>query len=159
MNLLLVVLGSGERRFEQLFDYLRQRFPGQVAVALKFDNVLAHKIEAGADIFLMPSRYEPCGLNQMYSLKYGTVPIVRATGGLDDTVQEWDLNTQTGNGFKFYNYSPEDLLDAVARARNAFENRDEWRKIQFDGMSGDYSWKNAALQYADLYQKALQLKS
>jgi starch synthase len=159
MNLLLLVLGSGERRFEKLFDYLHQRFPQQVAVALKFDNVLAHKIEAGADMFLMPSRYEPCGLNQMYSLRYGTVPIVRATGGLDDTVQEWDLNSQTGNGFKFYNYSPEDLLEAVGRARNAFENRKEWEKIQINGMSGDYSWKNAERQYVDLYQKALELKS
>lgn len=159
MNLLLVILGSGEHRFEQFFEYLRQRFPSQVALALKFDNVLAHKIEAGADMFLMPSRYEPCGLNQMYSLKYGTVPIVRATGGLDDTVHEWDWNTETGNGFKFFNYSPEDLLDAVGRARAAFENKEVWKKIMTNGMAGDYSWKNAARQYIELYEKAVELKT
>jgi starch synthase len=159
MNLFLVVLGSGESRYEKFFESLRQRYPDRVALALKFDDVLAHKIEAGADMFLMPSRYEPCGLNQMYSLKYGTVPIVRATGGLDDTVHEWDWNSETGNGFKFYPYSPEALLESAGRARNLYENKSAWLKIMQNGMSGDYSWKNAARQYVELYEKAVQLKS
>ncbi len=130
-----------------------------MAIAIKFDNALAHKIEAGSDMFLMPSHYEPCGLNQMYSLKYGTVPIVRATGGLDDTVLEWSGNQQTGNGFKFYDYHPDALVDAVARARNAYENKEAWIKIMHNGMRTNFSWKSSALQYLSLYEQAIQLKS
>jgi len=158
MGTKLVVLGSGEYRYEQYFNNLRARRPHQVAVAMKFDNVLAHKIEAGADMFLMPSHYEPCGLNQMYSLRYGTIPVVRATGGLEDTVQEWDWNAWSGNGFKFYDYHAEALLGAVARARNAFENKDAWRKLQENGMRGNYSWRSSALQYMGLYDQAVHLK-
>jgi starch synthase len=159
LNLRLVVLGTGERRFEQFFERLRDIRPQQVAVAFRFDNVLAHKIEAGADMFLMPSRYEPCGLNQMYSLRYGTVPIVRATGGLDDTVQQWNSETRQGNGFKFHEYSADALLASVVNARNAFDSKDAWTQLMFNGMKGVYSWKNSAKQYLELYQKAIQLKS
>jgi starch synthase len=159
MGMRMMVLGSGERRYEQFFDQLRLRHPKQMAIAIKFDNVLAHKIEAGADMFLMPSRYEPCGLNQMYSLRYGTVPIVRATGGLDDTVHEWNWHDRTGNGFKFYDYSADSLVDAVVRARNALEHKEAWQKLQVNGMKGDYSWKRSALQYLTLYEEAVRLKS
>ncbi|PWT88033.1 MAG: glycogen synthase GlgA [Acidobacteria bacterium] len=159
MDTMLLILGSGERRYEQFFDWLRSRRPDRVAAAIKFDNALAHKIEAGADMFLMPSRYEPCGLNQMYSLRYGTVPIVRAVGGLDDTVHEWDWNTRRGNGFKFYGYTPEDLLGAVARARMTFENKAAWHQIMLNGMAGDYSWIHSAMQYLMLYEQAVELKS
>ena len=159
MHTLLVVLGSGEAKYEQFLERLRRSYPNQVAIAIKFDNVLAHKIEAGADMFLMPSRYEPCGLNQMYSLKYGTIPIVRATGGLDDTVQDWDPANETGNGFKFYDYNPEAMLEACGRARNAFENKDSWRKLMRNGMRANYSWKSSAIQYLALYDQAIQLKS
>jgi starch synthase len=159
MDAFMVVLGSGEWRYEQFFERLRSSRPNQVAIAIKFDNALAHKIEAGSDMFLMPSHYEPCGLNQMYSLKYGTVPIVRATGGLDDTVLEWSGNQQTGNGFKFYDYHPDALVDAVARARNAYENKEAWIKIMHNGMRTNFSWKSSALQYLSLYEQAIQLKS
>ena len=159
MDSLLLVLGTGEKRYEVFFESLRLRRPDQVAIAMKFDNVLAHKIEAGADMFLMPSRYEPCGLNQMYSLKYGTVPIVRATGGLDDSVQEWDSQSGTGNGFKFSEYTSESLLNAAARARKAFEDKEAWQTIMKNGMKGNYSWKSSALQYLTIYDQAIQLKS
>jgi starch synthase len=159
MHTLMVVLGSGEARYEQFLEKLRRSSPRQVAVSIKFDEVLAHKIEAGADMFLMPSRYEPCGLNQMYSLKYGTVPIVRATGGLDDTVEEWNPEYATGTGFKFSDYQPDALLDACARARNAFENKDAWRKLIQNGMRANYSWKTSAIQYLSLYDQAIQLKT
>jgi len=158
MHYFLVVLGKGEHRFERLFEHWRGRKPQQIAAAIRFDNDLAHKIEAGADMFLMPSRYEPCGLNQMYSLKYGTIPVVRATGGLDDTVDEWNSQQGTGNGFKFYDYSAESMIDALARARNSYENKDAWRKLMFNGMIGDYSWRHSAVQYLELYKKAVQLK-
>src|SRR5207247_7917843 len=105
------------------------------------------------------SRYEPCGLNQMYSLKYGTIPLVRATGGLDDTVQEWDPTKGTGNGFKFYDYNPDALLEAYGRARNAFENKEAWIKLMQNGMRANYSWKSSAIQYLALYDQAIQLKS
>lgn len=159
MKTMMIVLGSGEYRYEQLFQRLHEKRPKQVAVAIRFDSALSHKIEAGADFFLMPSKYEPCGLNQMYSLRYGTVPIVRATGGLDDTVQEWDWNSYTGNGFKFYEYNYHAMLDSVARARNAFEHKEAWPRIMRNGMKGDYSWKHSALQYLVLYEQAVELKS
>lgn len=159
MDMSIMVLGSGETRYERFFEHLKHRYPKHIAVALKFDNALAHRIEAGADMFMMPSRYEPCGLNQMYSLRYGTVPIVRATGGLDDTVQEWDVTQKTGNGFKFVEYSADALVQAVFRARKAFENKAEWRVLQKNGMSGDYSWKRSALHYLTLYEEAVRLKT
>jgi glycogen synthase len=101
-EMIVVVLGSGDKLYEEMFQRLNKQFPNKIAAKVAFDNAIAHKIEAGADMFLMPSRYEPCGLNQIYSLKYGTVPIVRATGGLDDTIEPWDARTGKGTGFKFY---------------------------------------------------------
>jgi len=155
----LMILGTGGARYERFFETLRSRRPDQVSIALRFDEVYAHRLEAGADMFLMPSRYEPCGLNQMYSLKYGTVPVVRATGGLDDTVQEWDDENQTGNGFKFGPYKSEALVQAFDRARKTFEDKQTWNKMMQDGMRANFSWRNSALKYMSLYDQAIQLKS
>jgi starch synthase len=127
---------------------MAERFPGRVAVRIGFDNRLSHLIEAGADLFLMPSRYEPCGLSQIYSLRYGTVPVVRATGGLDDTIDE-------GTGFKFQEYSGAALLGAVRAAIQAFSNRDEWHAMMLRGMQKDFSWKASAQEYAALYGRLL----
>jgi starch synthase len=153
-DVILTVLGTGERRYEELFEALANAFPGRVGVRIAYDNELAHKIEAGADMFLMPSRYEPCGLNQVYSLKYGTVPIVRATGGLDDTVQNFDVEQGTGTGFKFVEYTGAALLDSVRQALIYFTDERIWKRIQLNGMARDFSWKRPAAEYAKLYKAA-----
>jgi len=123
-------------------------------VKVAYDNKLAHKIEAGADIFLMPSRYEPCGLNQIYSLKYGTVPVVTATGGLDDTIEEWDAVKGTGTGFKFTSHTPDALLGALMRAIRTYSNPVAWRRLMLNGMAKDYSWSGPAKEYESLYKKS-----
>jgi starch synthase len=153
-DIILTILGTGDRRYEELFETLANEFPGRVGVRIGYDNELAHKIEAGADMFLMPSRYEPCGLNQIYSLKYGTVPIVRATGGLDDTVESFDVQHGTGTGFKFEPYTGAALLDAVRMALHHFADERIWKRIQLNGMSKDFSWKRPATEYAKLYKTA-----
>jgi starch synthase len=153
-DIILTVLGTGERRYEELFETLANEFPGRAGVRIAYDNELAHKIEAGADMFLMPSRYEPCGLNQIYSLKYGTVPIVRATGGLDDSVESFDVQHGTGTGFKFEPYTGAALLDAVRLALHHFTDERIWKRIQLNGMSKDFSWKRPASEYAKLYKTA-----
>jgi starch synthase len=153
-DLVLTVLGTGERHYEELFEALANEFPGRVGVRIAYDNELAHKIEAGADMFLMPSRYEPCGLNQIYSLKYGTVPIVRSTGGLDDTVESFDVEHGTGTGFKFASYSGAALLDSVRQALHHFTDERIWKRIQLNGMAKDFSWKRPASEYAKLYKAA-----
>jgi len=147
-DLTLVALGTGEARYEELFRRLAARYPDKIAVKIAYDNVLAHKIEAGSDIFLMPSRYEPCGLNQIYSLRYGAVPVVRATGGLDDTVDET-------TGFKFTSYNSEALLGALRQALAAFKNPTLWRRLMLNGMSKDFSWRRSAGEYAMLYRRLL----
>jgi starch synthase len=153
-NLSLVVLGTGDRRYEDLFRALAAAYPGRAGVKIAYDNTLAHKVEAGADIFLMPSRYEPCGLNQIYSLKYGTVPVVRATGGLDDTIEPFDLEHGTGTGFKFGEYSGGALINALKQALQHHVDERIWRRIQLNGMVKDFSWKNPAAEYARLYEVA-----
>ena len=157
--LTLVVLGSGDKTYEELFRRLQQQFPGKIAVRIAYDNVLAHKIEAGADMFLMPSRYEPCGLNQIYSLKYGTVPIVRATGGLDDTIENWDPETGKGTGFKFTGYTAEEMLAAVRAALKAYADQIAWRKLMRNGMAREFSWEASAREYVRVYEKARVLKA
>jgi starch synthase len=154
----LVVLGSGERKYEELFQAMANTFPGRVGVKIAYDNEIAHKIEAGADIFLMPSRYEPCGLNQIYSLKYGTVPIVRATGGLDDTVEPFDLEHGTGTGFKFAEYSGAAMMYAIRQALHHCTDERIWRRIQLNGMAKDFSWKGPAAEYAKVYEAAMTLR-
>ncbi|MFN7994503.1 MAG: glycogen synthase GlgA [Bryobacteraceae bacterium] len=142
----LTALGAGEPQYEELFEAMAARHPSRVAVRFGYDNGLAHRIEAGSDLFLMPSRYEPCGLNQIYSLKYGTVPVVRATGGLDDTIE-------SGTGFKFWQYGGEALLGALRAARAAFADQDGWRSMMLAGMAKDFSWRVSAGQYARLYER------
>jgi starch synthase len=144
----MVALGSGEREYEEMFTSLAARFPDKVAVRIGFDEALAHRIEAGSDMFLMPSRYEPCGLNQIYSLRYGTVPVVRATGGLDDTV---DAET----GFKFNEYSSEALLGCIHDALAAYARPKDWQALAKTGMGRDFSWNSSARQYSVLYNKLL----
>ena len=153
-DLVLVVLGTGDRKYEKLFTALAAAYPGRVGLKIAYDNTLAHKVEAGADMFLMPSRYEPSGLNQMYSLKYGTVPIVRATGGLDDSITPFDVEHGTGTGFKFSEYSGVALLYAVRQALHHYMDERIWKRIQLNGMAKDFSWKGSAKEYAKLYEAA-----
>lgn len=153
-ELSLAVLGTGERKYEGLFRALAKDFPGRVGAVVAYDNRLAHLVEAGSDMFLMPSRYEPCGLNQIYSLRYGTVPIVRATGGLDDTIEQFDVERGTGTGFKFYEYSGAALLHAVRQALHYYSDEGVWKRIQLNGMARDFSWNTSAAEYAKLYEAA-----
>ncbi|TMA48795.1 MAG: glycogen synthase GlgA [Deltaproteobacteria bacterium] len=146
-----VALGSGDARYEELLIDLAGQFPGQVEVRIGFDEPLAHRIEAGADVFLMPSRFEPCGLNQLYSLRYGTVPVVHATGGLDDTVVEFDARMGLGTGFKFTPYTEEAFLAALRRAIDTRRDAATWQRLVTNGMSQDFSWQRAAREYARLY--------
>jgi starch synthase len=155
MKLSLVLLGKGDEKYEKKFAELEKKYKGRLAVKIAFDNVLAHKIEAGSDMFLMPSRYEPCGLNQMYSLKYGTIPIVRATGGLEDTIKEFNPETEKGNGFKFAEYLPGAMIEEVKKASETYQNRDLWLRLMSNAMSEDFSWERSALKYIDIYNQAL----
>ncbi|MBI4461517.1 MAG: glycogen synthase GlgA [Acidobacteria bacterium] len=152
-DLYLVALGTGEPLYEELFRKLARRYPKKVGVRIAYDNALAHKIEGGADMFLMPSRYEPCGLNQIYSLKYGTVPVVRATGGLDDTIEPYDPRTDRGTGFKFSEYAGRALLDCLRQALRLYTtNHRAWQKLILNGMQQDFSWNTSAVGYEKLYQ-------
>jgi starch synthase len=150
----VVALGTGEPVYEKFFRDWAFWHKANVAVQIRYDDALAHKIEAGADIFLMPSKYEPCGLNQIYSLKYGTVPVVRATGGLDDTIEEWNAERGTGTGFKFYGYNAADFLAAVDRALGAFKDKEAWQRLMRNGMARHYSWTQPAREYAAVYAEA-----
>jgi starch synthase len=155
----LVILGSGDKVYEDTFARLNKQFPNKIAVKVAYDNAIAHKIEAGADMFLMPSRYEPCGLNQIYSLKYGTVPIVRATGGLDDTIEPWDARTGKGTGFKFTEYYGESLLLALKQALQAFRDQTSWQVLMRNGMGKDFSWNASAREYGKIYERVKQARS
>lgn len=148
----LISLGSGEKHYEEFWQRLRDNNPRRVGIYRGYNESLAHKIEAGADIFMMPSRFEPCGLNQMYSLRYGTVPVVRAVGGLDDTVHNFDAVTGRGNGFKFGPFRSDRFLEKLYEAFFSYADRDTWRKMQTNGMGDDNSWENAARKYVELYQ-------
>lgn len=151
----IVSLGSGEKRYEDFWQSLRDYAPSQVGVYRGYNERLAHQIEAGADIFMMPSKFEPCGLNQMYSLRYGTIPIVRAVGGLDDTVRNFDPVSGRGNGFKFGPYRADRFIERIYEALFAYADPDVWRTIQRNGMAEDNSWENAARKYVDLYRWTL----
>ena len=152
-EMVLVALGAGDKPYEEMFTRLSLQFPHGIAVKVAYDNAIAHKIEAGADMFLMPSRYEPCGLNQIYSLKYGTVPIVRATGGLDDTIEPWDARTGKGTGFKFTEYSGEALLLTVKQALQAYRDQTSWHVLMRNGMNKDFSWSASAREYGKIYER------
>jgi starch synthase len=148
----LVILGTGDPRYHTMLETAQRAHPDRLAVRLAFDNALAHLIEAGSDMFLMPSRYEPCGLNQIYSLRYGTVPVVRATGGLDDTIIDEGQHPDTGTGFKFGPYDAEVLLMTIKRAVETFANRNAWSAMMQRGMHKDFSWDASARKYAGLYR-------
>ncbi len=154
---IVVALGAGDKPYEELFVRLNKQFPNKIAVKVAYDNVIAHKIEAGADMFLMPSRYEPCGLNQIYSLKYGTVPVVRATGGLDDTIEPWDARTGKGTGFKFTEYNGEALLLTIKQALTAYRDQTSWQALMRNGMNKDFSWNASAREYGKIYDKVRQM--
>jgi starch synthase len=149
----LALLGNGDARYEQQLAAEGRRAPDRLAIRIAFDTAAAHQVEAGADAFLMPSRYEPCGLNQMYSMRYGTVPIVRATGGLDDTVEEFDPTTGSGTGFKFTPYTPDAFLGAVRRALEVYHRSVDWRRLMRNGMRADFSWEEPAAAYLALYRE------
>jgi starch synthase len=157
-DLSLVVLGDGQEKYRQLFERLRAEHPHKVGFECGFNEPLAHLIEAGSDMFLMPSRYEPCGLNQMYSMRYGTVPIVRATGGLADTVRNFDPVHRTGTGFSFEASLGEALYEAIQRALAAYADPDAWRALMLSGMSQDFSWAASAGRYVEAYEQALNLR-
>ncbi len=151
-----VLLGTGDQKYQEMFQRIGARFSQKAAIRLDFNNELAHKIEAGSDIFLMPSRYEPCGLNQIYSLRYGTIPLVRATGGLDDTIQDYDPVTGTGNGFKFVAYSAKALMERMKSALELYQNQAAWTDLMRRAMQEEFSWARSASKYLDLYRLALQ---
>jgi starch synthase len=146
----LIALGSGETKYEQILRDLALAHPDNIAVRIGYDDALAHRIEAGADMFLMPSRYEPCGLNQIYSLRYGTIPIVRATGGLDDTIEEH-------TGFKFREYSAAALLEAIRAALTEFRRPEKWAVRMERAMSKDFSWDVSAREYSNLYRRLVEM--
>jgi starch synthase len=159
LNAQWIIIGTGEEKYEDMFRSLAINFPNKVASYIGFNNELSHLVEAGSDMFVMPSHYEPCGLTQIYSLKYGTVPIVRKTGGLADTIQDWDeLSYQgfdSGDGFSFYDYSGYALYSSVKRGVDTFPHKDTWKKIQQNGMHKDFSWDNSAKKYVQLYEKLI----
>jgi starch synthase len=156
-EMIVVALGAGDKLFEDMFLRLNKQFPNKIAVKVAYDNAIAHKIEAGADMFLMPSRYEPCGLNQIYSLRYGTVPIVRATGGLDDTIEPWDARTGKGTGFKFTEYNGESLLLTIKQALTAYRDQTSWQVLMRNGMNKDFSWNASAREYGKVYERVKQM--
>ena len=151
-----VLLGVGDQRYHELFQNLAARYADQVAVFLTFNTELGQRIYAGSDMFLMPSRFEPCGLNQLIAMRYGSVPIVRAVGGLADTVQEYDPRTGEGNGFTFNNYDPWEFFAAIVRALELFRFKDIWRTLQQRGMQADHSWHASAQRYVEMYRKAIE---
>ncbi len=154
-----VVLGSGEKKFESAFSQIAKYFSEKIAVQIGFSEKLAHRIEGGCDMFIMPSRFEPCGLNQLYSLRYGTVPIVRRTGGLADTVIDADVDLAQANGFSFSDQTPVTLLNTIERALLVFKDKTRWTTLVQQGMNADYSWNHSAQQYVDIYDKALAQKN
>ncbi|GLI35033.1 glycogen synthase GlgA [Desulforhabdus amnigena] len=154
----LIILGTGEPEIERQLKLVENLHPEKVKIIFQFDEVLAHQIEAGADIFLMPSRYEPCGLNQMYSLRYGTIPVVHATGGLEDSVVDVLKDSENGTGFKFYEYKSEAFMEALHSALEMFQNALQWTKLQRRAMTQDFSWDRSAQEYLKLYERIHQEK-
>jgi starch synthase len=152
----LVILGLGDDKIREAIEAAVQHYPDHVCLKLAFDESLSHRIMAGSDLFLIPSRYEPCGLTQMYALKYGTVPLVRATGGLEDTVSQFDPQTGTGNGLKFGPYEPRAFLEAVKEGINLFEDTRLWGQLMTNGMKMDFSWHRSAQRYLKLYQAIVE---
>jgi starch synthase len=159
LDVAVVALGAGDPVHEKFFRDWAFWNKANVAVRFGYDERLAHKIEGGADIFLMPSLYEPCGLNQIYSLKYGTAPVVRATGGLDDTIEEWNPEQGSGTGFKFEGLSGGALLAAIQRALAAFADKEGWKRLMLNGMAKDYGWEQPVREYAAVYEEAVSRRA
>ena len=156
LNIKVVLLGTGEKKYHKFFEDAEVKYPNKFACYLGFDDDLAHLIEAGSDMFLMPSKTEPCGLNQMYSLTYGTIPIVRKTGGLADTVQNYNPKDKKGNGFVFSNYEPKDLVNIIKKAIILYQDKKAWERLMKAGMKADFSWLNSAKNYVSLYKKIIK---
>lgn len=155
----IVILGTGDSLHQKLVKGLARKYPKRLSAKISFDNVMAHKIQAGSDLLLMPSKYEPCGLTQIYSLRYGTIPIVRATGGLDDTIKNYNPATEKGNGFKFSDHSAKVLIETVDRALQVFKDTKKWNALMRSAMKEDFSWKVSAKKYEDLYYRAVAKKT
>lgn len=155
LDIQFILLGSGDSKTEKRFEVFQKKYGSKIGIFFGFDEELAHLIEAGSDLFLMPSRYEPCGLNQMYSMRYGTVPIVRATGGLDDTVEDYSGNGK-GTGVKFEKFDAKELMKAVQRGVKIYQQPEEWKKLMRNGMMKDFSWEHSAKKYVGLYKELLK---
>ncbi|MFP4466377.1 MAG: glycogen synthase GlgA [Candidatus Goldiibacteriota bacterium] len=155
-NIQFIVLGTGEERYHNMFYEMKDRYPEKIGVNIKFDNRIAHNIYGGSDMFLMPSRFEPCGLGQLISLKYGTVPIVRETGGLADTVAQYNFKTKQGNGFVFKGYNPWELMQTIRIAVDAYKNKTVWKRIVSNGMKQNFSWDEAAKKYVEMYKDIIK---
>ena len=151
LNLQLIILGTGDKKIEKQILRFQKKYADRISLNQTFDDTLAHMIEAGSDIFLMPSAYEPCGMNQMYSLKYGTIPIVHKVGGLSETIEEYNPDTKTGNGFVFEKFTAKDMIRAVKKALRVYKKKDMWNELQRSGMQVDYSWDRSAKEYLNLY--------
>lgn len=158
LDIQTAILGTGDQKYHDLFTDLQKKYPRKLSVKLGFDDELAHLIEAGSDMFLMPSRYEPCGLNQMYSLKYGTIPIVRETGGLADTIENANPARGTGTGFVFRNYDSREMLNAIKFALEVYKDKNVWEVMMLRGMRQDFSWIASAAKYVELYKRAIEKK-
>jgi len=154
-NAQLVILGTGEARYENFFKYMAWQYPGKISANILFDDALARQIYAGADMFLMPSLYEPCGIGQLIAMRYGCIPVVRETGGLKDTVQSYNKEEGSGNGFTFINYNAHEMSDMVQQALVVYSNKEEWEKVIKNAMNSDYSWQQSAKQYQEIYKKML----
>jgi len=150
-----ILLGTGDEQYHHQLRQAQERHRDCAAVFLTFDTPLAQRIYGGSDMFLMPSRYEPCGLGQLIAMRYGSVPVVRATGGLADTVEDYDPRAGKGNGFTFNTYDPLDLYAAVIRATETYKHADHWRALQVRGMASDFSWRRSAGKYLEVYRKAM----
>ncbi|MFS3928326.1 glycogen synthase GlgA [Priestia flexa] len=155
----VVILGTGEEEFESFFKDMESQYPNQVKAIIGFNEALAHKVYAGSDLFLMPSKFEPCGLGQLIALRYGAIPIVRETGGLNDTVLSYNESTHEGNGFTFANYNAHDMLYTIERAISFYNDKDVWEKLMRDAMSQDYSWAQSAFKYNQLYANLTSISS
>lgn len=159
LDIQIALLGTGEEKYHELFIKLTRTYPKKLSASLEFNNEMAHLIEAGSDMFLMPSRYEPCGLNQMYSLRYGTIPIVRKTGGLADTIENANPAKGTGNGFVFNNYDAREMLNTIKFACEVYRDKNVWEVMMLRGMRQDFSWNASAEKYVDLYKRAMTKKN
>jgi starch synthase len=154
----LVILGTGDEKYHRVLEDAAASYPGRIRALLRYDDALARNIYAGCDLFLMPSRYEPCGLGQMLALRYGTVPVVRKTGGLSDTVENYNPRTGRGTGFVFEEYSASALVDCLRRALVVYGDRKTWKRLVQNGMKQDFSWERSAREYVKMYRKAMRKK-